>query len=60
MQAAAAGVAGVVFGYHVWANSRKDKMTPSGVRVAVDDQSEPRQFEGMEQRLWEDRTDKGN
>lgn len=32
----------------------------SGVAVAVEDQSEPTHFEGTEQRLWEDRTDKEN
>ena len=59
-QAAAAGVAGVLFSYYVWANGRKEKAMLSGAVVAVEDQSEPARFAGMEQRLWENRTDKEN
>lgn len=32
----------------------------SRVAETVEDQSGPRHFEGTEQRLWEDRTDKEN
>ena len=59
-QAAAAGVAGVLFSYYVWANGRKEKATLSDAVVAVEDQSEMARLEGMEQRLWENRTDKEN
>lgn len=60
-QAAAAGMAGVLFWYYVCANRHKDESgMSSGVTVAVEDQSEPGRFERMEQRLWEDHTDKGN
>ena len=57
-QAAAAGVAAVLFCYYVWANRRKDKAMPSA--VAVGDQSEANTYEGTEAGLWEDRTDKEN
>ena len=59
-QAAAAGVAAVLFWYYVWANKLKEKEMPSAVAVAVWNQSETRHFEETEQRLWEDRTDKEN
>ncbi len=59
-QAAAAGVAGVLFGYYVWANRRKDKAVSLNGPVAVEDHRGSRQIEGTEQRLWEDRTDKEN
>ena len=59
-QAAAAGVAAVLFGYYVWANRRKNKLTPSGTAGAVEDQREASQVEGTEQGLWEDRTDNEN
>ena len=59
-QAAAAAVAGVLFLYYVWANQRKEKAMVSGAVVAVEDQSEMAHLEGMEQRLWENRTDKEN
>ena len=59
-QAAAAGVAAVPFWYNVWANRRKSKAMPSGVAVAVENQSEASHFEETEQRLWKDRTDKEN
>ena len=59
-QAAAAAVAGVLFLYYVWANKRKEKAMVSGAVVAVEDQSEMAHLEGMEQRLWENRTDKEN
>ena len=59
-QAAAAGVAAVLFWYYVWANRRKDKVKPSEVAVAVEDQSEARNRGETEQGLWEDRTDKEN
>lgn len=59
-QAAAAGVAGVLFWYYVWANRRKDKVMPGGVVGAVKNQSVARQCEGTEQRLWEGLTDKEN
>ena len=57
-QVAAAGVAGVLFFYYVWANGCKEKAMLSGAVVAVEDQSELASSEVMEQRLWEDRTDK--
>ena len=59
-QAAAAGVAAVLFGYYVWANKRKDKAMPSGVAVAVENPSEGGYSEETDQGLWEDRTDKEN
>ena len=59
-QAAAAGVAAAMFLYYVWANRRKDKAVLSGAAVAVEDQSEPRHFQGTEQQLWEDLTDTEN
>ena len=58
--AAAAGVVAVLFRYNVWANRRKSKAMPSGVAVAVENQSEASYFEETEQRLWKDRTDKEN
>ena len=57
-QAAAAGVAAVLFCYYVWANRRKDKAMPSA--VAVGNQSEANNYEGTEAGLWEDCTDKEN
>ncbi len=59
-QAAVAGVAGGLFSYYVWANRRKDKAMLSGTEVVAADQGGARHFEGTEQRLWEDRTDKEN
>ena len=59
-QAAAAGVAGGLFSYYLWANRRKDKAMRSGTEVVAADQGGPRDIEGTEQRLWEDRTDKEN
>ena len=59
-QAAAAGTAGVLFTYYVWANRRKDRAMPSGAAVEVEGQSELTQSEGTDPRLWEDCTDKEN
>ena len=59
-QAAAAGVAAMLFSYYVWANRRKEKAVLSDAVMAVEDQSELARLEGMEQRLWENRTDKEN
>ena len=59
-QAAAAAVAGMLFSYYVWANGRKEKAMLLGAVVAVEHQNELARFEGMEQRLWENRTDKEN
>lgn len=59
-QAAAAGVAALLFRDYVWVNKRKNKAMPSGVAVAVENQNEARHSEDTEQRLWEDRTGKEN
>ena len=58
--AAAAGVRAVLFRYNVWANRRKTKAMPSGVALAVENQSEASHFEETEQGLWRNRTDKEN
>ena len=59
-QAAAAGVAAVLFGYYVWANRRKDEAIHSDVAGAVGSQNGAINYEGTEAGLWEDRTDKEN
>lgn len=59
-QAAAAGVAVVLFWYYVWANTQKDVVMPIELAVTEEGRSESRHVEGMEKWMWEDRTDKEN